>query len=87
MDSTKELKILAWVILAFGLAACETSNNHALEPPYGQEPTAMYLEIMGERYEVPLSSDKNLNLRTLTTEFPVECKVLNYADRTPIHNR
>ena len=72
MNSTKKLKTITLAFLAYGLAACETSNNHAMEPPFGPEPTAMYLEIMGERYEVPLPCDENLNLRTLTTEFPME---------------
>ena len=57
------------MLVMLGLSACETDNNHAMYPPYGPDPTSLVLEVMGERYEVPLSSKAPLNLRTLTTEF------------------
>ena len=68
------------MLVMLGLSACETDNNHAMYPPYGPDPTSLVLEVMGERYEVPLSSKAPLNLRTLTTEFPVDVKVLNHAE-------
>ena len=40
----------------------------------------MLLEVMGERYEVPLPASEPLNLRTLTNEFDITVKVLNASD-------
>jgi len=40
----------------------------------------MLLEVMGERYEVPLPATEPLNLRTLTNEFDITVKVLNASD-------
>lgn len=69
------------IILTMLLVSCESSNNHALDLPVGPEPTMMYLEVQGERYQVDLSSTDSLNLRTLCSEFgPVEFKVLNYEE-------
>ena len=68
-------------MMLLGLASCETKDNHAFTIPAGPETTMMYLEIMGERYQVNLSTNDTLNLRTLCSEFgPVEFKVLNYED-------
>ena len=72
--------IISMAVMLLGLASCETKDNHAFTPPAGPEPTMMYLEIMGERYQVNLSTNDTLNLRTYSYEFPVEYKVLNYLD-------
>lgn len=69
------------IALTLLIASCESSNNHAFDLPIGPEPTVMYLEVQGERYQVDLSSTDSLNLRTLCSEFgPVEFKVLNYEE-------
>ena len=73
--------IISMAMMLLGFASCETKDNHAFTPPAGPEPTMMYLEIMGERYQVNLDSVDTLNLRTLCSEFgPVEFKVLNYEE-------
>lgn len=82
-----QLKNLTVILIILCFASCETSDNHAFTPPSGPEPTAMYLEVMGERYEVTFSSLVSsattlpLNLRTLSGELGnVDFKVLNYTD-------
>ena len=72
--------IISMAVMILGLASCETKDNHAFTIPAGPETTMMYLEIMGERYQVNLSTNDTLNLRTYSYEFPVEYKVLNYLD-------
>ena len=73
--------IISMAMMLLGLASCETKDNHAFTPPAGPEPTMMYLEVQGERYQVNLDSVDTLNLRTLCSEFgPVEFKVLNYEE-------
>ena len=68
---------VALMLVLLGLTACVTTDN-PVNPPYN--PTSLLLEVMGERYEVSLSDTAALNLRTLTTEFPVDVKVLNHAE-------
>ena len=68
---------IALLLVMLGLTACVFDNNPV--PPYDPDPTELILEVMGERYQVSLSDTLPLNLRTLTTEFPVEVKVLNHA--------
>jgi short-subunit dehydrogenase len=68
------------MLMMLGLTACVFNENPV--PPYDPDPTELILEVMGERYEVSLSD--TLNLRTLTTEFPVDVKVLNHTDFSSI---
>jgi len=65
---------LGVTLFAFCMTAC-TDN---IDSPAVNPVTTMSLTVNGERYEIDLTREDTVNLRTLTVEFPAQFKIDNF---------
>ena len=70
----KKYFFLGAVFAVFGLTAC----NSVVDTPVVTPVITMHLTVNGESYEIDLTLQDTVNLRTLSVEFPAQFKIDNF---------